>query len=279
MERKKVTILDLYDMKRKGEKISWLTAYDYPTALLEDQAGIEMILIGDSASMVVYGNEGTLPITMDTMVEHSKAVRKAAKFAFVIGDMPFLSYQVNAEEAVRNAGRFMKEAGTDAIKLEGGIRIADKVKAIVNAGIPVIGHIGLTPQSSSMLGGFKVQGKDAESVKQLIEDAKALEEAGVLGILLECVPTKVSKMIMENVSVLVFSIGAGNVCDGQLLIVHDMLGLFQAFTPKFVKKYANLSEVVLKAFKDYRDEVKKGIFPGPEHAYSISPEELKKLEK
>lgn len=279
MERNKITIPDLYKMRDQGEPISWLTAYDFPMAQLEEQTGIEMILVGDSASMVVYGNEGTLPIKMDTMIEHTKAVRKGAPTAFVVGDMPFMSYHVSSEDAVANAGRFMKEAGCDAIKLEGGVRVADKVKAIIDAGIPVVGHIGLTPQSSAMLGGFKVQGKDAASAKSMIEDAKILEKAGVFGILLECVPTKVTQIIKDSVSVLIFGIGAGDVCDGQILIIHDILGLYQCFTPKFVRQYANLSPLILEALKKYRDEVKAHKFPGPEHAFSIKESELKKLGK
>ncbi|MBI4713477.1 MAG: 3-methyl-2-oxobutanoate hydroxymethyltransferase [Planctomycetes bacterium] len=274
---KKVTIPDLYELRRNGEIISWLTGYDYPTAVLEEQAGIEMILVGDSASMVVYGNSSTLPITMDTLIEHCKAVRRGAPNVFLIGDMPFLSYQVSATDAVYNAGRFMKEAGCDAIKLEGGVRIAETVRAIVNAGIPVVGHIGLTPQSSSMLGGFKVQGKDAESAKLLIDDARALEKAGVFGILLECVPTKVSKMIKDSISCLVFGIGAGDAVDGQLLIIHDIIGLYQCFTPKFVKQYANVSGVILDALKNYRGDVKTRKFPEPKHAFTISEIELNKL--
>lgn len=279
MERNKITIPDLYKMRDQGEPISWLTAYDFPMAQLEEQTGIEMILVGDSASMVVYGNEGTLPIKMDTMIEHTKAVRKGAPTAFVVGDMPFMSYHVSSEDAVANAGRFMKEAGCDAIKLEGGVRVADKVKAIIDAGIPVVGHIGLTPQSSAMLGGFKVQGKDAVSAKSMIEDAKVLEKAGVFGILLECVPTKVTRIIKDSVSVLIFGIGAGDVCDGQILIIHDILGLYQCFTPKFVRQYVNLSPLILEALKKYRDEVKAHKFPGPEHAFSIKESELKKLGK
>ena len=279
MTREKVTIPYLYGMREKGEIISWLTAYDFPIAQLEEQAGIEMILVGDSASMVVHGNESTLPITMDIMIAHAKAVRKGAPTAFVIGDMPFMSYQASTEDAVRNAGRFMKEAGCDGIKLEGGVRIADKVKAIVDAGIPVMGHIGLTPQSSAMLGGFKVQGKDAESARKMIEDAKALEKAGVFGMLLECVPTKVSQIIKQSVNVLVFGIGAGPGCDGQILIIHDILGLYQCFTPKFVRQYANLSPVILDALKKYRDEVRTKKFPAKEHEFTIKEEELKKLEK
>lgn len=278
MSRDKVTIPTLYAMREKGEIISWLTCYDFPLAQMEEQAGIEMILVGDSASMVVYGNESTLPIKMDTMIEHAKAVRQGAPTAFVIGDMPFLSYQVSQEEAVYNAGRFMKEAGCDAIKLEGGVRIAETVKAIVNAGIPVVGHIGLTPQSSAMLGGFKVQGKDAESARKMVEDAQALEKAGVFGVLLECVPTKVSQYIKKNISCLLFGIGAGAGCDGQLLIIHDILGLYQCFTPKFVRQYANLGPVIVDAVKRYREEVRAAKFPAKEHEFTIKEDELKKLD-
>lgn len=277
-ELKRITIPYLYELKKKGEPISWLTAYDYPIASLVEQSGIEMILVGDSASMVVYGNPSTLPITMDTLIQHCQAVRRGAPNAFVIGDMPFLSYQVSVSEAVYNAGRFMKEGNCDAIKLEGGVRIADTVKAIVNAGIPVVGHIGLTPQSSSMLGGFKVQGKDVESALSLIKDAKALENAGVFAVLLECVPTKVTSIIRNNASVLVFGIGAGDACDGQLLIIHDILGLYQCFTPKFVKQYVNISPIISEAITKYRNDVKTHQFPQPEHFFSISPAELKKLE-
>jgi 3-methyl-2-oxobutanoate hydroxymethyltransferase len=277
--RQKVSIPHLYEMREKGEIISWLTCYDFPMAQFEEHAGIEMILVGDSASMVVYGESSTLPIKMDTLIEHCKAVRRGAPTAFIIGDMPFLSYQVSPQEAVYNAGRFMKEAGCDAIKLEGGVRIAETVKAIVNAGIPVVGHIGLTPQSSSMLGGFKVQGKDAESARLLVEDAKALEKAGVFGVLLECVPTKVSMHIKKNVSCLLFGIGAGAGCDGQLLIIHDIIGLYQCFTPKFVKQYANIAPIILDALKSYKKEVREKAFPTKEHEFTIKAEELKKLEE
>ena len=279
MPRDKVTIPYLYSLREKGELISWMTCYDYPMSALEEQAGIEMILVGDSASMVVYGETSTLPIKMDTLIEHCKAVRRGAPTAFVIGDMPFLSYQVSVHDAVYNAGRFMKEAGCDAIKLEGGVRIAETVKAIVNAGIPVVGHIGLTPQSSSMLGGFKAQGKDAQSAKLLVDDAKALEKAGVLGMLLECVPTKVSQYIKSNVNCLTFGIGAGDAVDGQLLIIHDILGLYPCFTPKFVKQYARISDVILDAVKNYIGDVKGRKFPEEKHAFTIAPSELKKMEE
>lgn len=279
MTREKVTIPYLYSLREKGEIISWLTCYDYPMAVLEEQAGIEMILVGDSASMVVYGETSTMPIKMDTLVEHCKAVRRGAPTAFVIGDMPFLSYQVSVQDAVYNAGRFMKEAGCDAIKLEGGVRIADKVKAIVDAGIPVVGHIGLTPQSSSMLGGFKAQGKDARSARLLIEDARALEKAGAFSVLLECVPTRVAQYIKKSMDGLLFGIGAGNAVDGQLLIIHDILGLYQCFTPKFVKQYANLAQVITDAVKNYVSDVKTKKFPEDKHAFTISSAELKKLEE
>lgn len=276
-KRKKITIPDLYELRDRKEPITWLTAYDYPTAYLEDQAGIEMILVGDSVGMTVYGYEGTLQMTMDIMIEHTKAVRRAIKYAFLVGDMPYMSYQVTPQQAIENAGRFMREAGTDAVKLEGGERVANTIRAIVSAGIPVIGHIGLTPQSSALLGGFRIQGKDAQTAKSLIDDAIALERAGVFAILLECVPNKVAKLIKEHVSVLVFGIGAGDACDGQLLIVHDILGLFQFFKPKFVKRYANLSETMLEAFKSYRQDVKEKKFPQPEHFYLIDDEEYEKL--
>ncbi|HLD35087.1 MAG TPA: 3-methyl-2-oxobutanoate hydroxymethyltransferase [Planctomycetota bacterium] len=278
-EIKRITIPYLYELKKKGEPISWLTGYDYPIGMLEDQAGIEMILVGDSSSMVVYGTQTTLPITMDTMIGHCQAVRRGAPNAFVVGDMPFLSYQVSVEEAIRNAGRFMKEGDCDAIKLEGGVRVADKVRGIVDAGIPVIGHIGVTPQSTSMLGGYKAQGKDVDTALALIEDAQTLEKAGVFAILLESVPAKVSAIIREQTSVLIFGIGAGPHVDGQLLIIHDILGLYQLFTPKFVKKYANLTAIISEALGKYRSDVKGRQFPQPEHTFSIPSAELKKVEE
>jgi 3-methyl-2-oxobutanoate hydroxymethyltransferase len=278
-DRRKITIPDLYALRAKGEKIVWLTAYDFPSAQIMEEAGIEMILVGDSAAMTMHGHPDTMPITMDEMVSHARAVSRGAPTTFLIGDMPFMSYHKSPEDAVANAGRFMKECGMDAIKLEGGVRIAEKVKAIVNAGIPVMGHIGLTPQSSAMLGGFKVQGKDVESAKAMIADARALQDAGVFGILLECVPTAVSKVIRERVEVLVFSIGAGPVCDGQLLIMHDVVGLFQAFQPKFCKRYCELAEIMKDAFTGYRKDVKDGTFPAKENEFTIKKSELAKLEE
>ena len=268
-KRRKVTILDLYAMKERGEKISWLTAYDYPTAQFAEAASMDMILVGDSLGMCVYGYEGTVPVTMDQCIVHSEAVRRAAPTAFVIGDMPFMSYQASDEDAVLNAGRFLKEAGVDAIKLEGGVRVISRIRAILDAGIVVCGHIGLTPQSSGQLGGHKAQGRTVESARLLIEDALAIEEAGAQLLLLEAVPPEVARFITGKLSIPVLSIGAGPDCDGQLLIVSDMIGQFQAFTPKFVKKYANVAEVITNAMKEYIKDVKAGAFPADEHCYHM----------
>ncbi|WP_434130981.1 3-methyl-2-oxobutanoate hydroxymethyltransferase [Sporomusa sphaeroides] len=277
MSRAKVTIPYLMEKKAKKEQITMITGYDYPMALLEEKAGIDIILCGDSLGMTVYGFDGTLPVTMDMMIVHSAAVKRGAPNAFVIGDMPFLSYQVSPQEAVRNAGRFMKEANVDCIKLEGGAAMAETVKAIVNAGIPVMGHLGLTPQSTSALGGFKAQGRSAEAACRIIEDAAALEAAGVCSILLEAIPPEVARIITESSKVPIISIGAGIHCDGQLLIVHDMLGFFDRFVPKFVKKYANMNGVILEALLQYKAEVEQGVFPGKEHCYGMPAEELGKL--
>jgi 3-methyl-2-oxobutanoate hydroxymethyltransferase len=276
-EREKITIPKLYEMKAKREPITWLTAYDYPTALLMDRAGIEMILVGDSAGMTMLGYQTTLPVTMDQMITFTAAVCRAVKYAFVIGDMPYMSYQINPEEAIRNAGRFMSECGTDAVKLEGGARVAPIIEAITNAGIPVMGHIGLTPQSASQLGGYKAQGRTAEGARQLIGDAKALEEAGAFAILLECMPAEVATIITRQAKIPVLGLGSGDRCDGQLMIVHDMLGFFERFTPKFVKRYANLSPILLEAFSAYREDVKAKEFPKPEHFYTMAQGEANKL--
>ena len=241
----KKTVLDFLDMKTRGEKITFLTAYDYPLASFAEQAGVEMLLVGDSLGMVVYGLPGTIPVTMDEMIIHSRAVRRGAPCTFVIGDMPFMSYQSSVEKSVENAGRFLKEAEMDAIKLEGGRRVEEQIKAIVEAGIPVMGHIGLTPQSSGQLGGFKAQGRTAEAARELMLDAIAIEEAGAFSILLEAIPPEVGEAITERLSIPTLGIGAGIHCDGQLLISGDMLGLVEAFTPRFVKKYANLSGVII----------------------------------
>ncbi|MGZ3568274.1 MAG: 3-methyl-2-oxobutanoate hydroxymethyltransferase, partial [Thermodesulfobacteriota bacterium] len=242
MDRKKITPVDVQAMKKEGKKISMLTAYDYPMALLEDRAGIEVILVGDSVGMTVLGYENTLPVTMDEMIHHTKAVKKGAKYALIVGDMPFMSYNTSEKDAIFNAGRFMKEAGADAVKLEGGAAVKDIVKVIVKAGIPVMGHIGLTPQTISMLGGFKVQGKDAEAAQKIIDDALSLEDAGTFSVVLEAIPAPIAKRITERLAIPTIGIGAGIDCDGQVLVVHDMLGLFDRFTPKFAKRYVNLSE-------------------------------------
>jgi 3-methyl-2-oxobutanoate hydroxymethyltransferase len=276
-ERKKVTIETLREMKEKKEKIAFLTAYDYPFATLQDRAGIDMILVGDSLGMTVLGHKTTLPVTMDDMVRHAQAVSRGVKYAFTVGDMPYMSYQPSIETAIRSAGRFMSECGMDAIKLEGGVTVVDTIKALVNVGIPVMGHIGMTPQFAAQFGGYKVRGKDAETAKLLFDDAKAIEEAGAFAVLLECVPAKVTEKITKELSLITLSIGAGPHCDGQLLIMHDVIGLFEAFKPKFVKRYCDISPIVENAFKSYRDEVKSGAFPAKEHFYNIKEEELAKI--
>lgn len=267
MSKKGIT--ELTQMKQAGEKITWLTAYTYPTATFEQAAGVDMILVGDSLGMCVYGYPGTVPVTMDQCIVHCEAVRRGAPDTFVVGDMPFMSYQVSDEEAVRNAGRFLKEAGADAIKLEGGVRVISRIKAILDAGIVVCGHIGLTPQSSGQLGGHKAQGRTLESAKLVIEDARAICEAGAQLLLLEAVPPEVAGFIRAELPIPVLGIGAGDDVDGQLLIVSDVLGEFQAFTPKFVHKYADLAGVSIAALTRYVDEVRSGAFPREEHYYRM----------
>lgn len=277
MDRKKITPVDIQAMKNEGKKITMLTAYDYPMALLEDRAGIEIILVGDSVGMTVLGYENTIPVTMGEMIHHTKAVARGAKCALIIGDMPFMSYNTSEREAIINAGRFMKEGGADAVKLEGGASVKDIVRAIVKGGIPVMGHIGLTPQTISMLGGFKVQGKDAQAAQKIIDDALLLEDAGAFSVLLEAVPAPIAKKVTERLKVPTIGIGAGVHCDGQVLVVHDLLGLFDRFTPKFAKRYVNLSEHILKAFEAYREEVLKGTFPTDQHSFHIDEKELRKI--
>jgi 3-methyl-2-oxobutanoate hydroxymethyltransferase len=262
-------VFDLHEMKRRGEPITWLTAYDYPTATFEEAAGVDMILVGDSLGMCVYGYPGTVPVTMDQCIVHSEAVRRGAPDTFVVGDMPFLSYQVSDEEAVRNAGRFLKEAAVDAVKLEGGVSVISRVRALLDAGIVVCGHIGLTPQSSGQLGGHKAQGRTVESAKLVVEDARALAEAGVQLLLVEAVPPEVAGFIRRELQIPVLGIGAGADVDGQLLIVSDVLGTFQAFTPKFVKKYADLAGVATSALSDYVADVREGRFPEEQHCYRM----------
>jgi len=273
----RISTASLKEKRLKNEKISMLTAYDYSTATLVDAAGIDMILVGDSLGMVFLGYENTLSVTMEDMIHHTKAVVRGAKNAMIVGDMPFMSYHVSIEEAVRNAGRFIQEGGAQSVKLEGGQERIATVKAILDAQIPVMGHIGLTPQSVNQLGGFKVQGKDLETANKLIRDAKALDEAGVFAIVLECVPTQLAKRITEEVSVPTIGIGAGQYCDGQVLVINDMLGMFKGHIPKFVKKFANLEPVIIAALQTYKKEVEAGTFPSEEHGFTIKDDVLEKL--
>ncbi|MDR3557524.1 MAG: 3-methyl-2-oxobutanoate hydroxymethyltransferase [Syntrophobacteraceae bacterium] len=275
---KRVTVPEILGAKG-NRKLSEVTAYDYPTALLADKSGIDMLLVGDSLAMVVLGHEDTLSVGMTEMLHHTLAVSRGASRAMVIGDMPFMSYQASVEQALINAGRFMKEARANAVKLEGGARIVPQVRAMVEAGIPVQGHIGLTPQSAAQLGGFKVQGKTAEAAKVLIEDAQALADAGCFSIVLEAIPSSIAEMVTEAVPVPTIGIGAGPGCDGQVLVVHDVLGLFDRFVPRFVKKYAKLDDLIVQALTKYREEVEQGVFPGPEHGFALSEQEAKKLGK
>ena len=272
------SIFDL--LERKGtQPISMLTAYDYHTACTIDEAGIDMILVGDSLGNVMLGYENTLAVTVDDMIHHGKAVVRGAKEAFVVIDMPFMSYQASVEDAVRNAGRIMKETNCQAVKLEGGVEYADRIKAIVEAGIPVVAHIGLTPQSVNAMGGYKVQGKSLEQAQKLLADAKAVEKAGAFAITLECVPAALAKIVTEHSSALTIGIGASSACDGQVLVYQDMLGYNNGFVPKFVKKYADLHSVMLEAFRQYKQDCENRTFPGESQTYAISEEVLKKLQK
>lgn len=266
-------------MKKNNEKISWITAYDAPFASFAEQAGMDMILVGDSLGMVVLGYDSTIPVTMDDCIRHCQAVRRGAPQTFVVGDMPFGSYQTSTEDAVANAVRFLKEGGVDAIKLEGGKRVAPQIRAIRDAGVVVCGHIGLTPQSSGVLGGHKAQGRTIESAKAVIEDALAVQEAGANLLLVEAVPPEVTAFISKKLTIPVLSIGAGPYCDGQLTIFADTIGLFQAFTPKFIKKYCEIAPIVIDAYKEYINDIKEGIFPGEEHVYHVidDMEEFEKL--
>ncbi len=276
--RKKVTTLTFREKKQRGEPISMLTAYDYPTALILDQAGIDSILVGDSLAMVELGYETTLPVTMEDMLHHARAVSRGAKSALLIGDMPFMSYQISVEEAVRNAGRFLQEADMDAVKLEGGRERADTVRAITRAGIPVMGHIGLTPQSVNQLGGFRMQGKTASAARRLLDDAHSLEEAGCFSLVLESVPTQLAEMITKELSIPTIGIGAGIACNGQVLVTHDLLGLFERFTPKFVKKYSDLHAEMRRAFEEYIADVQTGNFPTAEHSMEMNAQEWQEFQ-
>ncbi len=275
-KRKKVTLGTLRRMKRQKEPIAWLTCYDYPMAQIMDSTGVDMVLVGDSGAMTVLGHPTTMPQTLDAQLMLTEAVLRGRKYMFVVGDMPYMTYEMSHEKAIENAGKFMA-IGCDAIKLEGGARVADTVAAMVKAGLPVMGHIGLTPQSAPALGGYRVQGKTAAAAKALVDDAKALEDAGVWGMLVECVPPEAMTLIHEAVDCLVLSLGAGPDADGQLVIVHDIIGYFAAFRPKFVRKYCDLTEILEKAFRQYIEDVKSRDFPRPEHCYTMSKEELEKL--
>jgi 3-methyl-2-oxobutanoate hydroxymethyltransferase len=277
MDRKKVTIPDLLGKKRQGRKITMLTAYDAAMAFFIDQAGIDTILVGDSLGMVVLGYDSTVPVTMEDMIHHCQAVRRGVRYAFLIGDMPFMSYNISREEAIRNAGRFMKEAGCDAVKLEGGLEMAETVKAIVDAGIPVVAHIGLTPQTASKLGGFRVQGKDVASAQRLLDAALALEESGACAVVMECIPDKLAGLITRSLSIPSIGIGAGRDCDGQVLVTNDLLGLYERFLPKFVKQYIQLHPLIREALGAYKEEVEAGRFPGPEHAFKMEARDLSRI--
>lgn len=279
MDRKKVSIPALHAKKRRGEPITMVTAYDYPGALAADEAGIDMILVGDSLAMVVLGYESTVHVTMEDMLSHAAAVKRGTQASFIVGDMPFMSYQVNISEAVRNAGRFLAEAGNDSVKLEGGAEMAATVKAIVDAGVAVMGHIGLTPQSASKLGGWRVQGKTGDAARKLLDDALALEDAGAYSIVLESVPDRVSELISQRLTIPTIGIGAGVGCDGQVLVFHDLLGYFDRFQPRHNKRYAQIKETIVNALVEYRDEVKARTFPTAENSFTIKDKEFDALLK
>lgn len=273
----KNTVTTFQQMKENHEKISMLTAYDYSTAKLVDGAGVNSILVGDSLGNVMLGYEDTLAVTVEEMIHHGRAVAKGAKNALVVVDMPFMSYQTSVYDAVVNAGRIMKETHCGAVKLEGGAVVCPQIKAITDASIPVCAHLGLTPQSINAFGGFKVQGKTEAAARKLLEDAKAVEEAGAFAVVLECVPAKLAELVSQTISIPTIGIGAGNGCDGQVLVYADMLAMFSDFSPKFVRKFANVGEIMTQAFKDYDAAVKEGSFPAPEHAYKIDDEVIEKL--
>jgi 3-methyl-2-oxobutanoate hydroxymethyltransferase len=277
MKKNKVTLSTLKKAKKDKCKITMLTAYDYPQGMLVDKSGIDIVLVGDSLGNTVLGYESTVPVTMDEMLHHSKAVRRAIKKSFLIGDMPFMSYNNTRKEAIRNAGRFLKEAGCDAVKLEGGIEVANTIKSIVNAGIPVLGHLGLTPQTVSKLGGYKVQGRSAKKAQEMIESALALEKAGCFGIVLECIPWQLAKIITQKLKIFTIGIGAGAHCDGQVLVLYDLLGASFGHRPSFAKQYTDVASIVTKAIKNYKIDVKTGKFPSKKQSFSMKTDELKKL--
>ena len=273
----KNTVVTFREAKLNKEKLTMLTAYDYSTAQAVDNSGINGILVGDSLGMVMLGYEDTLSVTMEDMIHHTKAVARGAKNSLVVADMPFMSYQTSVYDAMVNAGRLIKEGRAQAVKLEGGVEVADHIEAIVKASIPVMGHIGLTPQSVNAFGGFKVQGKSEEAAKKLIEDALAVERAGAFAVVMEGVPSKLAAIVTEKLSIPTIGIGAGDKCDGQILVYQDMLGMFSDFTPKFVKKYENLGDRMRNAFATYIEEVKNGSFPSEEHGFKINEEVIEKL--
>ena len=279
MSHNKVTVLDVQQAKKENRKLTMLTAYDYPLGLMAAESGVDIVLVGDSLGMVVMGLEGTVAVTMEDMIHHLKAVVRGCKGPLIIGDMPFMSYNTSIREAIINAGRLMKEGGCDAVKLEGGIDFAPTIGTIVKAGIPVQGHIGLTPQTASALGGFKMQGKDAVAAKQIIDDARALEDAGVFSIIIEAVPAPLGKLVTNAVKVPIIGIGAGPDVDGQVLVFHDVVGLFDRFVPKFVKQYTNVRKIIIEALKEYNRDVQEGNFPGPEHSFEMAEETLTELKK
>lgn len=273
----RVTVTNLREKKQAGTPITMLTSYDYAMAKLVDEAGIDVILVGDSLGNVALGYDSTLPVTMEDMIHHTKAVCRAAKQAMVVADMPFMSYQTSTRDALYNAGRLVKEAGAQAVKLEGGIEILEAVRAIVSAGIPVVGHLGLTPQSIHQLGGFKVQGKDSQTAQKLLDDAKLLAKAGICALVLECVPEKLAAKVTEAVETPTIGIGAGSACDGQVLVINDMLGMYSDFTPKFVKKFAHLQQQMKEAVEAYKEEVANRSFPAKEHTFAMADDVLDKL--
>ena len=273
----KKTVSTLQQAKENGQKITMLTAYDYSTAKLMDEAGIDMILVGDSLGNVILGYEDTISVTMEDMIHHGAAVSRGVKETMVVVDMPFMSYQISVEEAVTNAGRLMKEGRANAVKLEGGKSVCPQIKAITQAGIPVVAHLGLTPQSINALGGYKVQGKSEDAAKKLLEDALAVQEAGAFALVLECVPTKLASLITKKLTIPTIGIGAGNECDGQVLAYQDMLGMFSDYVPKFVKQFAQVGEIMKKAFSDYKEEVASGAFPAEKNSYKIDDEVIDKL--
>jgi 3-methyl-2-oxobutanoate hydroxymethyltransferase len=278
IERKKVTVADFSKMKTQGQRIVMVTSYDYPTSIIADDVGVDSILVGDSYGMVVLGYDTTIPVTIEELLPICQAVRRGASHSLLIGDMPFLSFQISEEDAIRNAGRFIKEGRMEAVKIEGGREMAHVAKAVSSAGIPVLGHIGLTPQTATLRGVYRIQGKNAHSGEHLVEDAKSLEEAGVFGIVLEMITEEVAKIITQTVSVPTIGIGSGRYCDGQVLVLHDILGLYPRFVPKFAKRYTDLNSTIKGAVGEYASEVRRGIFPEEKHVFKMDDAERNKLD-